>query len=113
MTIQILVDENKELFNLAGVAATFTSANYPSAELFTTFGIQVDVTAAAALNFSLQIQASVDGVTWGDYGTAITVTANGTYLWNVTGYGFRYLKIVGTRTAGSATFVIKALGKTV
>lgn len=100
------------MYNVPSVAASFNSDEFPEgASWFTTFGIQVIVANQSSANFSAIVQGSCDGVTWGDYGTAQAITANGSYMFNVTGFGWPKLRIAVTRSAGSADFKILGFGK--
>jgi hypothetical protein len=109
----ILQNSNVEVLfdNATAQAASFNSEAFPRAELFGTFGLQVIVTAQSSANWAAIVQASCDGVTWGDYGTAQTITANGSYMFNPTQFGFPHLRIKFTRTAGSAVFKVIGHGK--
>jgi hypothetical protein len=111
MTVQVLVSEPRELYKLTGVAATFESEEFPQAELFLTFGIQIDVDNAVTLNYSAQVQVSNDGLSWGNLGSAVSIAADGMYPINITSFGFRKWKIVFTRTGGSADFRVLAQAK--
>jgi hypothetical protein len=94
--------------NASAQSASFNSENFPRAELFGTFGLQVIVSSQSSVNFAAIVQGSCDGTNWGDYGTAQTINANGSYMFNVEQFGFPYLRIKFTRTGGSAIF--KVLG---
>ena len=99
------------LYSSVAVAASFNSGDFPGAEFYSTFGIQVIVANQSSANFAAIVQGSCDGVTWGDYGTAQTITANGSYMFNPTQFGYPHMRVKFTRTAGSADFTVLASGK--
>ena len=109
--VQLTPSDLRVLFFAEAVGATFESQEFPGAELYGTFGIQVILSSAAAANYSFQIKGSLDGVNYGDFGAPQVLTADGSILFNVTGFGCPHLKVVGTRTAGTGTFKILAYGK--
>lgn len=90
----------------------------------TTIAIAATVSGSATLNGTIKLQASCDhgqrsgqapptGVTnWVDIaGTTSTITADGSTMWNLSGVGFKWLRAVYTRTAGTGTVAIRAHAK--
>lgn len=86
--------------------------------------IQLAISAAAALNGTVRLQMSNDpgtlpgvgpvtGVTnWVDInGTTKAVAANGPDAWGMTDIGYRWVRIVYTRTAGTGTIAFRIEGK--
>ena len=103
-------------------AASFNTGPY-RLENFSWFSITGTVSGASALNGTLKLQASNDlgfdngatitGVTnWVDLASSSqAITANGSVQWNYNGAGFRWLRVVYTRTAGSGTLLLRINAK--
>jgi hypothetical protein len=73
--------------------------------------IQLNVTNAAAANWSIQLEVSLDGVNWGAYGAAKAVTTNDVLPYNLIGLAFTQVRLTATRTAGSADFEVLVAAK--
>jgi hypothetical protein len=72
-------------------------------------GINIIVSAGSSTNFSAQVQVSNkpdDVNSWANFGAAQTLTSDGGYAFNLADCGFRAMRVVFTRSAGSATFEI-------
>ena len=74
---------------------------------FDHIAIQKVVTGASSLNGTLQLQKSVDGTSWDNQGTAITVTADVVNITQINDVSYGYIRYVWTRTAGTGTLNIK------
>lgn len=109
--VQLTPSDLKSLFFAEGVGAHFVSEEFPGAELYGTFGIQVILSSASSANYAFQIKGSLDGTNWADFGAPQSLTADGTIVFNVTGFGCPHLRVAATRTAGTGTFKILAYGK--
>ena len=99
------------LFKQVSVGASFNSDEYSGADVFGSFGISVITANQSSANWAFIVQGSSDGVNYGDFGTSQAVTADGTILFNVTGFSFPHIRVKATRTAGSADFTILCSGK--
>ena len=109
-TTQLTFDTPRVILPATTTSTTVTSNVYYT-EGWTLVGIQVDATSTSSANFSAQVQVSLDGVGWGNFGSTISITADNTYCFNATLVGFSKLRVVLTRTGGSGTFKIMAQGK--
>jgi len=66
--------------------------------------IQAVVSNAAALNGTLAVHASADGLAWGLLGTlTVTITTSGTNLFDITVTSVPFFRLVWTSTAGTGT----------
>lgn len=76
-------------------------------DLISVAGIQLIVSSASTLNATAKIQASCDAsspTNWTDIsGTSTNLTADGGSLWNLSDLGYTWIRLVYTRTGGSAT----------
>lgn len=108
----------KEVINAGAVAAStnFTAYNMDHLHGFSAI---VNLTGSSSLNGTLKLQVSnnafLDNVNnnpdpnavWADQpGSTYTVTADGVYAWDLTATDFGAVRVVYTRTAGSANMVI-------
>jgi hypothetical protein len=82
--------------------------------------VAATVSGSAALNSTLTLQACLDPGTdargsltnWVDVASsAVTVTADGTTMWNVADLAWRWLRIKYVRTAGTGTLSVLATTK--
>lgn len=114
--------ERWDLSASGDLSASFNS--YPMrVDMFTLAAIQATISGSGSLNGTLKLQASNDaGVdlannpvpsqvtglsNWSDIaGTTQTVTVDGSSMWNVADIGFRWLRVVYTKTAGTGTILI-------
>lgn len=69
--------------------------------------IQKVVTGAAGLNATLQLQKSVDGVSWDNQGSSISLTGDAVNITQIADVPYGYIRYVYTRTAGTGTLNIK------
>ena len=88
------------------LGTTFTSSAFSVGE-FDHVGVQYVVTGSSSLNGSLQLQRSVDGVSWDNFLSADAITADTVICKQITDIYFGYIRIVYTRTAGTATLNVK------
>ena len=66
--------------------------------------IQAVVSGSSALNGTLAVHASADNISWALLGTlTVTVTTDGTNLFDITTTSVPYFRLVWTRTAGTGT----------
>ena len=108
--VQLMIDQPNIIYNKTGISSSFNSDVYYT-DRWTHVAIQLDVANQSAANFSAVAQVSIDGIGWANYGTAQTITADGTYAFNVVELGFSKLRFAVTITAGSADFKIQTQGK--
>ena len=88
------------------LGANFTSNPFYIGE-FDHVGVQIVVTNASGLNGSLQLQRSVDGVSFDNFGSAQTLNANTVICVQIQDVYFGYIRANYTRTAGSGDVTIK------
>lgn len=88
------------------LGATVTTDAFRIGE-FDHIGVQLVVTDASSLNGSIQLQRSVDGISFDNFLTAETVTANTVITKQIQDVYFGYIRIVYTRTAGTGTLNVK------
>ena len=88
------------------LGSTFTSASFPVGE-FDHVGVQLVITDASSLNGSVQLQRSVDGLSWDNLLTADNVTTNTVITKQIQDVYFGYIRLVYTRTAGTGTLNVK------
>lgn len=108
---------NNALFSAASLGASFNS-DPVRLENMTHFSAQIVITAASTLNGTFTLEGSNDaGQDVNGAGSAVTglsnwttigstsqaVTADGSVLYNIVDTSFRWIRVVWTRTAGSAT----------
>lgn len=74
---------------------------------FDHIAVQSVVTDASALNGTLQLEKSVDGTSWDNQGSAVTVNSNSVNIITVNNVAFGYIRFVWTRTAGTGTLNVK------
>lgn len=61
---------------------------------------------------TLKLQASIDGTNYSDItASSQSITASGSFLWNITANFYRYVRVVWTATSGSGTLVCTILAK--
>lgn len=112
-TNQLSIDPKHTLLNSRTIAATTTvTSEFKNYDMFTTIGVQVNVSNASTLTASVKLQVSIDGVNFGDYaGSAVAITADGVTPYNISDFAFLALRVVVTVTVGSGTFEVISLGK--
>lgn len=88
------------------LGATFTSASFSIGE-FDHIGVQLVITGASSLNGSIQLQRSVDGVSFDNFLSAEAVTADTVITKQIADVYFGHIRIVYTRTAGTGTLNVK------
>lgn len=71
------------------------------------YSIVQTVSGGAGLTSATKLQASVDGVTFVDFGSSTNTSTDGSYLWNVADAMYRHLRIVTTISAGSANYQVR------
>lgn len=108
--MQLMIDQPLVVYNKTAISSSFTSDIYYT-DRWTHVAIQIDVANQASANFSAIVQVSIDGIGWADFGSSQSITANGTYAFNVVELGFSKLRVAMTITAGSADFKIQTQGK--
>lgn len=83
--------------DLVSIQAVWSGGGSPNG----TFKIQVsndDVAEGSAAN------PSVNVVNWSDYtGSAVAISADGDLAYNIANFGYRWIRLVYTRTSGTAT----------
>lgn len=61
---------------------------------------------------SIKLQISNDSSNWTDYtGSATSISAAGDVAWNLSNIGYRYLRVVYTRTSGTGSLSVTVSGK--
>lgn len=108
---------NSAIFTASSLGASFNSAPV-RLENMTLFSAQIVVTGSAALNGTFTLEGSNDfgadptgagadvtGLSnWTTIGsTSQAVTADGSVLYNIVDPAFRWIRVVWTRTGGTAT----------
>ena len=93
-----LVDES--------LGASFTSQSFFIGS-FDHISLQKVVTGAAGLNGSLQLEKSVDGISWDTQGSPISLTGNTVNITQIADVQYGYIRFVYTRTAGTGTLNVK------
>lgn len=91
-----------------GIGTTYSGAAIPVDKAFDGFAVQAVISAASSPVGSLKVQASIDAAgsptNWSDIpDTATAVSAAGSWIWNFSQTHFRWVRVVYTRTSGSAT----------
>jgi hypothetical protein len=110
-TMQLNVDPKRVLLSKQSLSSSVNSAS-ACYDLFTTIGIQVNVTNAVGLTATSKIQVSIDGTNWGDYlGSSVNLTANTVVPYNISEFAFIFLRVAVTVSAGSADFEIISVAK--
>lgn len=107
---QLVLDPVRQLYKATGVAASFNTVVYPT-DRWTMVALQVNIANASSANFSIQVQVSLDGTNWGNYGAAVAVTTNDVTTFNLVSLAFTQIRLSVTRTAGSADFEILTAAK--
>ena len=78
------------------------SNNMEDAESYT---VQINTTAASSLDVDFTIEVSNDDTNWATLdGSSQNFTTNTTHVLEVTTVSYKFMRVVYTRTAGSATF---------
>lgn len=72
------------------------------------FGCVVVTTSQASLNVSMQLEASFDEDSWFAVGSPIVITTDTASVFTLTDNPYPFVRLTSTRTAGTATFEIKA-----
>lgn len=93
-----------EHLNTVAIQAVFTGSS-PTG----TFKVQVS-NDTQLITESGDIGATVNN--WSDVsGSSVSVTASGDVAWNLPNTGFRWVRVVYTRSSGSGTLNVRAQGK--
>lgn len=98
-----------ELYSAGTASSSFNTVPMDLGD-FTACAIQVTF-SSAGLGGTVKPQGSLDGSTWVDTATATTVTSGASQLINISGAGYRYVRLAWTYSAGAGTATVKALLK--
>jgi len=76
---------------------------------FKNFSFQTNVTSQTGLSVTAKVQATLDNVNWCDVpSSAVTLNANGSYMWNFSGAAYIAVRMYFTFAEGSALFQVWA-----
>lgn len=112
-----MLRNNKLLMNAVSLGASVNSSAY-RIENFTHVALQAVITGASSLNGAFKLQGSCDNpdasapTNWSDItSSSATVTADGDVLWNIVDPSYNWIRVVYTRTGGSATVSVRVNAK--
>lgn len=88
------------------LGASFTSSAFSVGE-FDRAGIQIVVTDASSLNGSLQLQISVDGISWANLNSPSTLTVNTVIVTQLSEPYYKFIRYDYVRTAGTGTLNVR------
>lgn len=100
---------NFNIDSAVSYGATHTGTAVGVDKAYQGFALQVVLSSSSSIVGNLKVQASIDTsdlpVNWGDIADTVTaLTADGTTIFNFdVGKHFRWVRLVFTRTSGSAT----------
>ena len=76
------------------------------------YAMQLIITSASGLDVAVEIEESLDNTNWAVVpGSAMSFSANGTYIFNTIATGSTYARLTFTFTSGSAKFSVLAFSK--
>lgn len=98
---------NQPIDIAVSVGTTYTGSAIAVDKAFDGFAVQAVISAASSPVGTLKVQASLDTGTptnWADVSDTVTaVSAAGVWIWNFAQSHYAWVRVVYTRTSGSAT----------